>query len=150
MNWDNDMFTKKRKPEKTMAQNNQKQLDTLVGQSTRLQGDLTFNGMMHLDGRVEGSIIAEDDNDTLTISENGTVKGTIKAGNLVINGTIDGDITATGKIEVLSQARITGNIHYVNIEMETGSQVNGQLIYQGGEVTHINQHDKKSKDQKNE
>ncbi|MCW8870167.1 MAG: polymer-forming cytoskeletal protein [Proteobacteria bacterium] len=148
------MFTKKPKPEKTMAQNNQKQLDTLIGQSTRLKGDMTFNGMMHLDGHVEGSIIAENDNDTLTISENGRVKGTIKAGNLVINGTIDGDITATGKIEVLSQARISGNIYYVNIEMETGSQVNGQLIYQGGEVTHIKQHDNKqeksAKDHKHE
>ncbi len=133
-----------------MAQNNQKQLDTLIGQSTRLKGDMTFNGMMHLDGRVEGSIIAENDNDTLTISENGAVKGTIKAGNLVINGSIDGDITASGKIEVLSQARISGNIYYVNIEMETGSQVNGQLIYQGGEVTHINQQEKQSKNQKHE
>ncbi|WP_188364117.1 bactofilin family protein [Marinicella pacifica] len=133
-----------------MAQNNQKQLDTLIGQSTRLKGDMTFNGMMHLDGRVEGSIIAENDNDTLTISENGAVKGTIKAGNLVINGSIDGDITASGKIEVLSQARISGNIYYVNIEMETGSQVNGQLIYQGGEVTHINQQEKPSKNQKHE
>lgn len=133
-----------------MAQNNQKQLDTLIGQSTRLKGDMTFNGMMHLDGRVEGSIIAENDNDTLTISENGAVKGTIKAGNLVINGSIDGDITASGKIEVLSQARISGNIYYVNIEMETGSQVNGQLIYQGGEITHINQQEKQSKNQKHE
>lgn len=133
-----------------MAQNNQKQLDTLIGQSTRLKGDMTFNGMMHLDGRVEGSIIAENDNDTLTISENGAVKGTIKAGNLVINGSIDGDITASGKIEVLSQARISGNIYYVNIEMETGSQVNGQLIYQGGEVTHINKQEKQSKNQKHE
>ncbi|MCX7545286.1 bactofilin family protein [Marinicella gelatinilytica] len=144
------MFNKKRKPETTMAQNNQKQLDTLIGQSTRMKGDMTFSGMMHLDGQVEGSVIAENDNDTLTISENGRVKGTIKAGNLVINGTIEGDITATGKIEVLSQARISGNIYYVNIEMETGSQINGQLIYQGGEVTHINKHDKKDKQQKHE
>jgi|SRR5690554_1068625 len=137
------MLKKKRKQEKIMAQNNQKQLDTLLGQNTRLKGDITFSGMMHLDGHVEGSIIAENDNDTLTISENGGVKGTIKAGNLVINGSIDGDVTASGKIEVLSQARISGNIYYINIEMEAGSQVNGQLIYQGGEVTQINTKEKK-------
>lgn len=142
------MFNKKHKPEKTMAQNNQQQLDTLIGQSTRLKGDMTFTGMMHLDGRVEGSIIAENDKDTLTISESGHIKGTIKAGNLVINGTIDGDITATGKIEVLSQACISGNIYYVNIEMETGSQINGQLIYQGGEVTQIHNPENKGKKNK--
>lgn len=137
------MLKKKRKQEKIMAQNNQKQLDTLLGKNTRLKGDIQFSGLMHLDGQVEGSVIAENDNDTLTISENGGVKGTIKAGNLVINGTIDGDVTASGKIEVLSQARISGNIYYTNIEMEAGSQVNGQLIYQGGEVTQINKKEQK-------
>ncbi len=137
------MLKKKCKQEKIMAQNNQKQLDTLLGKNTRLKGDIQFSGLMHLDGQVEGSVIAENDNDTLTISENGGVKGTIKAGNLVINGTIDGDVTASGKIEVLSQARISGNIYYTNIEMEAGSQVNGQLIYQGGEVTQINKKEQK-------
>ncbi len=59
------------------------------------------------------------------------IKGKVKSGNLVINGRVDGDITAHGKIDVASKARINGNIYYVNIQMETGSQVNGQLIYQG-------------------
>ncbi len=119
-----------------MANNNQSQsLDTLIGKSTQVKGDINFSGNMHLDGFVEGSIIAANEKDTLVISESGSIKGTVKAGNLIVNGKIEGDITATGKIEVASQARIEGNIYYVSIEMEIGSQVNGQLIYQGGDVT---------------
>lgn len=132
------MFNSKNNKEKDkiMASNNQSQnLDTLIGKNTSIKGDLTFTGLMHIDGSVEGSIISSTENDTLTISESGNISGTIKSGNLLINGTVEGDITASGKIEVASKARVNGNIYYVNIEMETGSQVNGKLIYQGGEVT---------------
>ena len=127
------MFNKP-KNEKTMSSNQSTNLDTLVGSNTTVNGDITFSGVMHIDGTVEGSIKADSEHDVLTVSETGTIKGKVQAGNLVINGTIEGDITATGKIEVASQARINGNIYYVNIEMEAGSQVNGQLIYQGDDA----------------
>lgn len=132
------MFGAKNNKENIMANNKQEQnLDTFIGQKTTIKGDINFSGLMHVDGSIEGSIIASTENDTLMISESGQVSGTVKSGNLVINGTVEGDVTASGKIEVASKARINGNIYYVNIEMETGSQVNGQLIYQGGEVTPI-------------
>lgn len=132
------MFGAKNNQENIMANNNQSQnLDTLIGQKSTIKGDLTFSGLMHVDGSIEGSIVSLTENDTLIISETGQISGTVKSGNMVINGTVEGDITATGKIEVASKARINGNIYYVNIEMETGSQVNGKLIYQGGEVTQL-------------
>lgn len=127
-----------------MANNNQTQnIDTIIGQNTTVKGDLVFSGMMHLLGKVEGSITSSSDNDTLIISESGQVNGSLKTGNLNINGTVEGDITVSGKMEVATKARINGNIFYVNIEMETGSQINGKLIYQGGDVTPIER--KKSK-----
>ena len=132
------MFGAKNNQENIMANNNQSQnLDTLIGQKSTIKGDLTFSGLMHVDGSIEGSIVSLTENDTLIISETGQISGTVKSGNMVINGTVEGDITATGKIEVASKARVNGNIYYVNIEMETGSQVNGKLIYQGGEVTQL-------------
>lgn len=120
-----------------MASNQSTNLDTLLGKNTVIVGDIRFSGVMHVDGRIEGSLVAESENDVLTISETGSIKGKVKAANMIINGTIEGDITATGKIEVAAHARINGSIYYVNIEMETGSQVNGQLIYQGTEATPI-------------
>lgn len=130
------MFGSKNNKENIMANNNQVSSgDTIVSQGTRIKGDLNFSGTMYLEGGVEGSIISSNDDDLLVISETGRVNGSIKTGNLNINGTVEGDVTVTGKMEVSSKARINGNIYYVNIEMETGSQVNGQLIYQGGEVT---------------
>ncbi|MEZ5471195.1 MAG: polymer-forming cytoskeletal protein [Marinicella sp.] len=132
------MFNTKNNKEKIMANNNQTQnIDTIIGQKTTVKGDLVFSGMMHLLGTVEGSVTSSSDNDTLIISESGKLNGSLKTGNLKIDGSVEGDITVSGKMEVASKARINGNIFYVNIEMETGSQINGKLIYQGGDVTPI-------------
>ena len=128
--------SKNNKKETTMANNNQTSgVDTIISQDTNIKGDLVFSGTLHLLGSVDGSIVSNTDNDMLIISDTGRINGSVKTGNLNINGTVEGDVTVTGKMEVSSQARINGTIYYVNIEMEAGSQVNGQLIYQGGEVT---------------
>ena len=122
-------------------------LDTLLGQNTNINGDVAFKGVLHLDGKVTGSLIGEQTDDVLTISETGIVEGKIEVANLIVNGTVKGDITATGKIEVASKANIEGNVYYQNIEMETGSKINGQLIYQEADkprsITKID--DKKAK-----
>jgi cytoskeletal protein CcmA (bactofilin family) len=122
----------------TMAKHSDQNIDTIIGPNITIKGDLTFSGKMHLLGSVEGSIVSSTENDTLIISDTGRINGSLKTGNLNIDGAVEGDITVTGKMEVASKARINGNIFYVNIEMETGSQVNGKLIYQGGDVTPIN------------
>jgi len=105
-------------------------LDTLLGQNTTINGDIEFNGGLSLDGKIKGCVIGKQNDDVLTISESGSVEGKIEVANLIVNGTVKGDITSTGKIEVASKANIEGNVYYQNIEMETGSKINGQLIYQ--------------------
>ena len=123
------MFNNKDKTT-TMSNNNSTKLDTLIGQHSSIKGDINFNGVLHLDGKINGSILGAQNDDTLTISDTGVVEGKISVANIVINGTIKGDIVSTGKIEVAAKANIEGNIYYHNIEMEAGSKINGQLIYQ--------------------
>ncbi len=110
-------------------------LDTLLGQNTTINGDIEFNGGLSLDGKIKGSVIGKQNDDVLTISESGSVEGKIEVANLIVNGTVKGDITSTGKIEVASKANIEGNVYYQNIEMETGSKINGQLIYQESDTS---------------
>ncbi|MCB1604903.1 MAG: polymer-forming cytoskeletal protein [Gammaproteobacteria bacterium] len=105
-------------------------LDTLLGKNTQINGDINFNGILHLDGFITGSVKGSQTDDLLTISESGTIEGKIEVANVVVNGKIKGDIIATGKIEIAAKADIQGNIYYQNIEMEAGSKINGQLIYQ--------------------
>ena len=123
------MFNHKDKPQSVAS--TQTHLDSLIGQGTEIKGDVKFTGVLHVDGTVEGALVATGSEDVVTISENGHIIGRVQVPNVVINGQVEGDIEASGKIEVASRARINGNIYYKNIEMEAGAQINGQLIYKG-------------------
>lgn len=109
---------------------NNKHIDTLIGKATEISGDLHFAGGMVIDGRVTGNIVAiDDDNATLTITENGYVEGQIQTSNIIINGTVIGDVYANNRIELAKKARIHGNVYYHLIEMAVGSEVNGNLVH---------------------
>ncbi len=65
----------------------------------------------------------------LTLSEMGTIEGEVRVPNLVINGSISGNVYASQHIELAPKARIQGNVYYHLLEMTIGSAVNGQMIH---------------------
>ncbi len=112
-------------------------IHTLVGDGTRIEGDLRFDGGCHIDGIVHGNVIAERDPEAvLSISEDGRVEGSVKVPRLMLNGTVEGDVYAAERVELGSTARVVGNLHYDVLEMTGGAEINGQLIHQpnGGKV----------------
>lgn len=108
-------------------------VETLIGKNTQIVGDVVFSGGLHLDGAIKGNVYAKDGADgVLIIHEGARIEGEVRAPNLVVNGTIDGDVHAAGRIELGAKARITGNLHYNLIEMAIGSEVNGSLVHRSG------------------
>ena len=106
-------------------------IQTLVGSGTRVTGDIEFQGGLHLDGTVVGNILAQDDADAvLSVSQNGLIEGTVKAPQVVLNGTVKGDVIATDRVELGPTARVVGNVVYNLIEMAIGAEVNGKLVHQ--------------------
>ena len=105
--------------------------DTLISAKTRVDGDIHFAGGLHIDGIVRGSVVSEEQADTalLRLSECGEVEGDIVAPNIVINGTVKGDVYALGHLELAEKAAITGNVYYNLIEMEAGASVNGNMVH---------------------
>ncbi|MCK5649497.1 MAG: polymer-forming cytoskeletal protein [Gammaproteobacteria bacterium] len=107
-----------------------RRIDSLVGNSTRIMGDLDFTGGLLIDGKVIGNITAtEDENATITISENGYVQGEIQIPNIVINGTVEGNVYASNNVELAKNARVFGNVYYNLFEMAMGAEVNGKLVH---------------------
>ncbi len=105
-------------------------IDTLIGRRSEMLGDVNFSGGLHVDGTVKGNVVAEQDpSSVLTLSETGTVEGEVKVPNIVLNGTVIGDVHAKHHIELASNARITGNVYYNLIEMAMGAEVNGNLVH---------------------
>jgi cytoskeletal protein CcmA (bactofilin family) len=106
-------------------------IDTIIGQHTHLQGDVRFTGGLHVDGNITGNVVAEGGTDAvLTVSELGRIEGEVRVPNLVLNGTVVGDVHAGEHVELAPQAKVTGNVFYRLIEMAMGAEVNGNLVHQ--------------------
>lgn len=107
------------------------QIDTLIGAGTRINGDVQFSGGLHLDGTVVGNVTAEAATGSkLSVSDSGTVEGSINVATVVLNGTVQGDIVAATRVDLGSTAKVNGNVYYGLIEMTMGAQINGKLIHQ--------------------
>ena len=117
--------SKKAKGSKSTAK-----IESLIGQHTELRGDVEFSGGLHVDGTIKGNVIAaEEGRSVLSLSERGTIEGEVRVPNVVINGTVIGDVHALEHIELSTQARVNGNVYYSLIEMAMGAEVNGNLVH---------------------
>ena len=105
-------------------------ISTLIAENTTIRGDVQFSGGLHLEGTIDGSIGAEGPDAVLTLSRKGRVNGEVRVSNMVIDGTVVGDVFVTERIELAANARIDGNVHYKLLEMTAGAQVNGKMLHQ--------------------
>ena len=106
-------------------------IDTLVGQSVEINGDIRFQGGLHLDGIVNGNVCTVDDAEgaVLVISDQGRVEGDVYVAYAVINGEVIGNVYASEKLELSAKARISGNVEYNLLEMASGAEINGQMLH---------------------
>jgi len=105
-------------------------IDSLIGLETRIQGDMVFAGGLRIDGEVIGDVTAQGDKaTTLVVSEKARIRGTVRVGHLVLNGTIEGPIHAAQYLELQSKCHVQGDVYYSTLEMHPGAVVVGQLIH---------------------
>jgi cytoskeletal protein CcmA (bactofilin family) len=101
-------------------------IDTLVGPETSIIGDVQFSGGLHVDGRVDGSIVSKGAG-LLVVSDQGRVTGSIEVATVIVDGTVDGDIVSSERVELREHARVNGSIRYGTIQMALGARVDGEL-----------------------
>ena len=107
------------------------EIDSLIGISARIEGDLSFTGGLRIDGEVVGNVIAADGADNvLIVSEHARIEGEVRCANLVVNGYIAGHVYASEVLELQPKGRIVGNVHYKLLEMHGGATVTGTLTHQ--------------------
>ncbi len=105
-------------------------IDSLIGASTKIEGNLHFKGGLRIDGHVIGNVIAEaGDTSMLVISEQAKVEGEIRVAHLVVNGEIVGPVYSSELLELQPKARITGDVYYKALEMHGGALVSGKLTH---------------------
>ena len=108
----------------------------MVSRTTEVIGDIHFSGELIVEGRVKGSIYAEDDSSAvIRVSEKGSVEGEICVPSAVINGLVQGDVRSSNHLELAAKAGVAGIVHYNLIEMVMGSEVNGNLMHISSDQT---------------
>ena len=94
-----------------------------VGSGTVLTGEVVFKGMLRVDGHLLGNVRSEKG--TLIVSSGGRVDAGIEVAVARVNGTVNGDITATERIEFGRTARVNGNISTPALAIEQGALFEG-------------------------
>jgi cytoskeletal protein CcmA (bactofilin family) len=106
----------------------QTKLATLIAQDVRIAGDVEFADGLRLDGQVRGNVTGKPGAKTLLVlSESSAVEGNVHGYDIVVNGRIVGDVTAEHFLELKANAHVTGNIRYLQLQMECGATVDGRL-----------------------
>ena len=107
-------------------------LSSLVSANVQVAGDLIFTGGVRIDGQVQGNVVGKDgDHGLLVLSDKGTITGNVRVYDAVINGTICGDLEVGHFLELQANARVTGSITCLQLQMECGAHVDGRLERNG-------------------
>ncbi|MBS0309197.1 MAG: polymer-forming cytoskeletal protein [Proteobacteria bacterium] len=109
---------------------NKSTIDSLIGLSTTIEGDLHFKGGLRIDGHVKGNVIADPSQGSmLVVSERAKIDGEVRVAHLVVNGEINGPVYSGELLELQPKARITGDVYYKALEMHGGAVVSGKLTH---------------------
>ncbi|HZE92356.1 MAG TPA: polymer-forming cytoskeletal protein [Rhizobacter sp.] len=112
------MFAKKKQPP----------IRTLIGEGTLIRGELHFVEGLRIDGEVHGDVIASPEGHSiLVISEKARVIGKVKAGHVIINGSVTGPVQSDELLELQPKAVIIGDVRYESLEMHQGARIDGEL-----------------------
>jgi cytoskeletal protein CcmA (bactofilin family) len=121
------MFGKKGTPKTT--------IDSLIGATTRIDGDVTFSGGLRIDGHVRGDVTASEKTDgLLVVGESGRIEGNVVVGHLIVNGSVQGTVSVAGVVELQAKARVTGELRYRSLELHHGAVVEGIVSHVDGDL----------------
>jgi cytoskeletal protein CcmA (bactofilin family) len=100
---------------------------SFIGGEVVINGNLSGQGDLHLDGTVEGDVGCK----TLILGAAGRIRGNINAERATIAGTVEGTVSAT-TLTIEKSARISGDLSYQALSIEPGAQVDGRLAQRSG------------------
>ncbi|MEO8840165.1 MAG: polymer-forming cytoskeletal protein [Kofleriaceae bacterium] len=93
------------------------EITTLLGRGATFEGKLTFEGTVRIDGRFKGEVFSED---VLVIGDGAHVEATIDVGEVIIQGTVVGNISAKRSIEIHAPGKVKGDLHTPTLQIDKG------------------------------
>ncbi|MFD2148373.1 bactofilin family protein [Mucilaginibacter antarcticus] len=112
------VFTKKDK-----VSLDQQTISTLISEGSTISGNVRAPAVARIDGHITGDV---DIKEGLILGERGLIKGNVITKNLIVYGTVNGNINVES-LEIKASGKITGDIATATLLVETGGIYNGKL-----------------------
>ena len=106
------------------------EITTLLGRGATFEGKLTFEGTVRIDGRFKGEVFSDD---VLVIGEGAHVEAEIDIGEVIIQGTVVGNIKAKRSIEIHAPGRVKGDLHTPSLQVDKGVIFEGRSFMEAAQ-----------------
>ena len=101
----------------------QDSVPSIISHGTQIVGDVTTDGEVQIDGKVEGNICCH----TLIVAQTGEVTGKVSCESVTIHGTLTGTVQSKS-VTLSSSARMVGDLTHETITIEPGARMKGQCM----------------------
>jgi cytoskeletal protein CcmA (bactofilin family) len=107
------------------------EITTLLGRGATFEGKLTFEGTVRIDGRFKGEVFSDD---VLVIGEGAHVEAEIDIGEVIVQGTVVGNIKAKRSIEIHAPGRVKGDLHTPTLQVDKGVIFEGRSFMEAAQA----------------
>lgn len=104
-----------------------RKLETIVGDGTRIAGQVSVKGTIRIDGIVEGDVHA----DWVVVGETGKILGNIRSRGVVVGGSVEGNVDAAESVELMGKASMAGEIRAPKLSVCEGAIFDGRSRMKG-------------------
>lgn len=101
--------------------------DTTIGENITIDGEISGNAPVRVDGTVKGSIDTES---SVVVADDGVVEADIESDDIEVNGTVNGNVRAGNRVEITSRGRMVGDISSPRIHIADGANFKGHIDMQ--------------------
>jgi cytoskeletal protein CcmA (bactofilin family) len=97
---------------------------TVIAKGVKVEGDFASDGDVQIEGEVKGSLATKG---RLTVGSEAIIHAEVKAGDAVIAGTVQGNVTVERRVDLKSTAKLAGDLTSEALTVEAGAKVNGKV-----------------------
>ncbi len=97
----------------------------VIGKSVQIRGEVKGDEDLLVEGLVEGTITLNDNR--LTVGANARVQANVSARDVVVQGTLQGDAHASGRVELRAGCHMTGDVHAARLSIEENAIFSGKV-----------------------
>lgn len=111
--------------DKKFEENLEEQTETVIGPSAIIQGELASDGSIKIEGQVTGKITTSQ---MVSITQNAKITVELEAESAVIGGEVQGHLSISGRLVLLSTAKVAADITCPTLNVEEGALYTGKCI----------------------